>query len=540
MTERVSSSMDAVPGLVSELVKAYKATSIYPIGHPSRARFLGRLNGDLLAYLETEGRLKIDVSARGLKVGGEDVVTKDNAHAFLATECFGRQISSVVCLKGFQQKDIDALFAFLSESPERIRAEGGATEFIRQRSTGALQVEQVDYEGILERREEVSVDGASTYTPESHSPVAAPNPGLESSRISSPTVFDDVGSHEVSQEQWLEGKLQDLGGTVDPAEYKRTMRDILLNLKATGNLGLSKFSLMVVRHLGRDLLREVPDDIRITARAAAKELAGDDLLDSLVGDITSRDGDHREPVQAVLETCGERSIAVLLHRLAEEEEAFGRKALITSLLEFGTAIRPYLDRWLADDRWYVVRNSLGLLSQAGDAEDAQRVIGFLSHPNPKVRLEALRFLSRFPASVPDEVMRKLIKDPDEEVSARAILAIGAIQGPEGVRHLMMLAKKPLFGQGDIVRRELAIKGLGRARGSEPVEFLRRILSGRPFLNPEGYERVQQAAVEALAEIGGPRAAAILMYHAGRLKGAASKTAEEFLRKVKTAEISDDR
>lgn len=535
MTRGSSTKMAAVSGLISELVQAFKALAMYPPDHPARSRFLGRLDIDLVSYLEAEGELRIDVSAGGLEVDGEKVATGDNAHTFLASECFSRQINRVIFLRGLKQQDIDAFFSILSENPDTIREGGGSAEYIRSRSTGALKVEEVDYEGILERREEVSEGTGSAYSSETLSSVAAPREKPEPGRISTEAVFDDDGSPAVFQEDWLAQKLRDLDAARDPTQYKKVLRDIFMSLKATGEMGLSEHSLAVVRRLGRHLLREAPEEILTTARAAVRELAKPDLLESLMGEITSRETEDRDALQAVLEISGETAIPILLRSLSEEEGSFGRKALITSLGGFGSAVRPYLEKWLSDVRWYVVRNSLGLLGQVGGREDSQRVKGFLTHSNPNVRLEALRFLNRFPVPLSEETMQSLLGDTDPDVAARAVLSLGVLQGRKGLDRLRALARKPLFGQGDIEKRGLAIRGIGREDSFEAMDFLRGVITGRALLDSAGFERIQVAAVEALAEIGGPGAAGILRDSAGRLRGEASKAAEDALRKMKTRE-----
>ncbi len=535
MTEGVSPNMEVVSGLISELVKALKATAMYPPGHPARSRFVQRLDKDLLSYLEANGELSIDVHAKELLVHGQKVVLKDGMEAHLASECFGRQVRKIRFLKGLRNQDVDAFFSLISESPEIIRDEGGAAEYVRMRSSGALQVEQVDYEGILERREAVSNGSGSGYSSETLSPVAAPHLSPDSGEVYTPTVFNDDGSPELSQEEWLEGRLVDLDGATDPAEYKGILRDIFLSLRATGTMGFSQFAVRVLRHLGEHLMKGSHEEVRTTARAAVRELAKPELVESLLGDITVKDSGNRDAVQAILETVSETSIPVLLRCLADETSTFGRKALITSLSRFGSQVRPHLDRWMVDDRWYVVRNALGFLSQVGGPQDTEVAKGFLTHSNGKVRLEALRFLTRYPSPIPDDMIEVLLSDPDPEVEARAILALGALQGQDGLKRLKVLAKKPFMRQGEIAKREMAIRGLGREGSPEAMDYLRRILSGRAILDKAGFERIQVAAVEAIGEIGGARAAAVLTERRSRLSGEALRAAEDALRKLKSRE-----
>jgi HEAT repeat protein len=193
-------------------------------------------------------------------------------------------------------------------------------------------------------------------------------------------------------------------------------------------------------------------------------------------------------------------------------------------------MRPYLERWLRDDRWYVIRNAMGLLQQVGGPQDSTNVRTFLEHPNSKVRLEALRFLYRYPTPIEGHVMDRLLADEDPEVRARAVYALGVLQGKKGLTRLMELAAKPFIGEGNLTQREMAITGLGREGGEEAASFLARTLSQRSLANPSGGERIRKATVDALVGIGDARAVQVLAASLRRLRGPALNVAENFLKR----------
>ena len=255
------------------------------------------------------------------------------------------------------------------------------------------------------------------------------------------------------------------------------------------------------------------------------------MVDHLAEMVARRDTEDRDNLTAILDEVKDLSIPALLRQLAEESEAFGRKTLMTALGRWGDEIRPHLQNSLADERWYVVRNSLGLLSQVGNSGDAPMAKGYLTHPNSKVRLEALRLLSRFPMPIEASTMEALLADGDAEVRARAVYALGVLRGEQGVARLMELARKPFFGQGDVPMRELAIRGLGREGGEQAVAFLRDLVSQFVLADRPGYTRVQKAGVDALVEIGGGRAQIALRQRLHGLKGDARRAAEDFLRRT---------
>lgn len=84
----------------------------------------------------------------------------------------------------------------------------------------------------------------------------------------------------------------------------------------------------------------------------------------------------------------------LLDALAEADAASTRRALISRLSNLGPGIEPAVLRRLDDDRWYVVRNLLGLLAELPTLPIAFDLWQFLKHGDSRVRREAMRLLLR--------------------------------------------------------------------------------------------------------------------------------------------------
>lgn len=517
-----------VTALISELVRAFKAMAMYPPGHPARNRFFEKLLADFTAFLQREGSLEITFAKDGVTFSGETVTTRDGSEQFLARECFNRQIAHIRFVRGITSGDFVLFFDLLATDPEALRASGGALEFVRGRGSGSFTLEQVDYEGILERRVETSDEEQSVYGSEIRTPVAPPDSSQDELSIN--PQFAPSDKKEVSQEQWLAEKLAELDRTGSVADYRSVLREIITGIRSTGGMDMPQYTYMVLKHLGRHLLARAPEEIRQTIRETVVELGQPSAVEELAVQLTVRDNPDRTAVQSIMKEIPGIAIPVLLRRLAEETGSYGRRVIIDTLGGFGDAMRPYLERWLRDDRWYVIRNAMGLLQQVGGPQDSGNVRTFLEHPNSKVRLEALRFLYRFPTPIDDHVMDRLLSDEDPEVRARAVYALGVLQGQKGLARLMELAAKPFMGEGDLVKREMAIKGLGREGGEEAVSFLTKVLGQRSLANPSGGERIRKAAVDALVEMGDARAIQVLSASLRRLKGEAAKVARDFLRR----------
>ncbi len=509
--------------MLSDLSRAVRGAAIYPHRHPTRDRLLARLHERVDALLSEVGSLEFKVTSRGLTFGGDPLVSRDGSAAFIAVELFSRQVDSLTFRSGGDASAMEALTDLIRTPPETVRAEGGAAEFLRSRGVTAVAVEEVDFDGILKRREES--DEATRYGNE-----LEPMAGVTPTEAPRPQVLEDQGTPEVTQEEWLEAKLSELDAASALGTYKAVLKDVFLNLRATGALNLPSFTERVARRLGRHLTEGKAPEIDEVARAALRELATAQVLELLAAAFVQRSTPDREAIGTIFQAVPDRSIPALLSALAQEESPFGRRALLTALGRFGDKVAPFLREWLADERWFVVRNAIALLTEVGEAKDAPALLPFLNHANPKVRVETLRFFTRFPVSASERAIIRLVEDPDPEVRQRAVFTLGARGGRQSFEFLTRLARKPFLGQGEAEMRANAIRGLGRMGGEEAVAFLRGILTSGGILDQRGHAVVQKAAVEALVEVGGERARSALAAARRRLRGDALRTAEDFLRR----------
>ena len=115
-------------------------------------------------------------------------------------------------------------------------------------------------------------------------------------------------------------------------------------------MGNPDLAAAVLKHLGKYLLKQVPDEIAKINTESIRLLAQPPALEEMVAQLTRREQPDREAIQAVLYHTHDLSISVLLQMLADENEAFGRRTIINFLSRFGDTLRPHLEKWLRDDR----------------------------------------------------------------------------------------------------------------------------------------------------------------------------------------------
>jgi len=197
-------------------------------------RFFQKLLADFTFCLAHEPVMDFKVEGDAITWSGIPLDTRDGSNHFLARACFTRQISSLRFTRGLTAEDLEILFDLLAMDVEDLRNTGGAVELLRGKGSGSLQVEQVDYEGILERRMEITESDESSYGSETISPAAPPEAEVEQEKAA--PRFTEDHTPEVSQDEWLAVKLREL----DAADRYQDPFDLLIGRRPADHGDIAK------------------------------------------------------------------------------------------------------------------------------------------------------------------------------------------------------------------------------------------------------------------------------------------------------------
>jgi hypothetical protein len=222
-------------------------------------------------------------------------------------------------------------------------------------------------------------------------------------------------------------------------------------------------------------------------------------------------GDAAEGLDRVLDRMGADAAPALLDEMAESPSRTVRRAALLRLAALGVAaVAPAAAR-LDDPRWYVLRNLLTVLAEAGAVPDGVSPAPFLRHGDARVRREAFKLAFR----LSHERVRAVgmaLTDPDPQVQR---LALGECLESCPPAALPLVRRRVDDRAGDPEMRALAIRVLGASGDATSVQSLVRLAShgrtllGRVRLAPRSPEML--AALTALARgwSGHPAAAPIL-------------------------------
>ncbi|HLO68890.1 MAG TPA: HEAT repeat domain-containing protein, partial [Holophaga sp.] len=209
-----------------------------------------------------------------------------------------------------------------------------------------------------------------------------------------------------------------------------------------------------------------------------------------------------------LETVGAPAARQLVWVLGEEQDRKRRVRLVEIIRGLGHLALPAMHEALESDRWYLVRNTLNILADLGDADALRPAEACLTHPDGRVRRAAVRTVWKLggPQAVP--ALMTAFHQADAETLLEIMFAFGQIRATAAVSLLGVFAQDARMPEK---LRARAAETLGLIGGAPAMAILEELLKrkGRIFTTAEPTE-VRAGAAKGLASLGTPQAMASLL------------------------------
>jgi HEAT repeat protein len=241
---------------------------------------------------------------------------------------------------------------------------------------------------------------------------------------------------------------------------------------------------------------ELVDRLRdLNYERSIERLADVETIHNLVERIHNAPPDVAPVIQKLAERMGVAASHMLLIALAEENNLGRRRRLFDFAVSLGPAVVPAATRFLADDRWFVVRNVIILLRSVEDRTSLPEIRRSAQHPDLRVRMEAIKSLFALDSTVPSDILDKAIHDADPKLAETAIMLVGNYGIKEAVQPLLrMLDGNDIFGTRRGLRLR-AIKALGELADPAALPQMERFFRDSWLPWPSKVER--RAVYESL-------------------------------------------
>jgi HEAT repeat protein len=491
----LDASREKVLLAVTELAKGIKIVSFYPPGHPSLTQAIDKIISMIEEIPPPETGIEIEVTKNALLYHEEPFPASIKSIAGLNRELYHRRASRIILLPGQNRDEMIAFLNALNRDIQELHDLGGLENVLLREKVSRIWVNRVDYEKLTE-----------ILKKEEETPPEEEAEALKSTDIS--LDFED----QPPEEQTITELLKRLEKETDPVEY----RDIVISLsrallqeQVDRRIEYSGQAVAIyVVHIEKPPMNN--REIAKLAQMGIKELVSDDLVADYIRRLRDRGGINRKGMETVLVACGDRAVKPLLSAIAEEDDLLMRKSIVDIIVRIGRPAIPAILDSLNDSRWYVVRNMVTILGNIGIPDVAPQIVSVLSHPDLRVKKEAIKGLSKLAHPSAVTALGELCFFPEETVALTATAALSLKKEEEAVLTLFRRAvqKNLLFPNYRLAHE--AIDSLRAIDTDQAITALEQILDAQAIWETSKFREMKKHALRSIAKMSGDRPKEIVL------------------------------
>jgi hypothetical protein len=480
---------------VTELAKGIKIVSFYPPGHPALTQAIWKIISTIEAIPPPETGIEIDVKKNALLYREEPLPTSNKSIMDLNRELYHRRASRIILLPDQKPEEMITFLSTLLRDIQELHDEGGLEKVLLREKVSRIWVNRVDYEGLTEmlKEEEIPLpeEGAEGFT----------SSGLSLGLDDRPLEELEVGE-----------LLKRLEKETDAGAYRDLIIAVTRALMRERDDRRTEFSCAALSIYGNHIERppEKNQEIATLARMGIKEIVSDDLVAHFIRRLQEGGGRIRAGVETTLVIFGERAVKALLSTLAEEKDLLVRKSIVDILVKIGHPAIPSIIDNLNDSRWYVVRNMLAILGSLDTPDLAPRIAASLSHPDLRVKKEAIRGLSRLSHPSAVTALGELCFFPEETIALSATAALSRKKEEEAVQVLLRRAvqKKVFFPHYRLAHE--AVESLRAIDTDAAVTALEEIFHTTAIWETSKLRELKKHALRCISKMSGDRPREIVL------------------------------
>jgi HEAT repeat protein len=246
--------------------------------------------------------------------------------------------------------------------------------------------------------------------------------------------------------------------------------------------------------------------------------------------LDEQGGDASALLPMLLEATSPASLPFYCEVLGLLETAVARRRLIGLLVTKGREHPKLLEPFLADPRWYLVRNVALILGEIGNPDAIGSLRSAMRHRDARVRKEVARAVSQMGSEKAYDLLVHVLHDADPALRRFAVRELGAA-GEIGFEPLRQVLNSAEFENRALQERMELYEAFAYAGRADAVDFLRDQLQQKVLWMPKHPEPVRASLCQALGIAGGDKARRILESHRNDRSGLVRKAARAALERL---------
>lgn len=548
-TRSESPAARALAAWLQQLARTIKTCRLYDGGNPTVVLFRRDLAAALDVALKEFGPLQLRFTPEEIVFGEIPLYAARSREDNLALPFFRDGIRCMALQPGIAPREVDALLDAFLQATQRGHEDSDLVTLLWESDLEHIGIEYVSTEGDVETGGDTDAEAGDLATgPLAPWPKNAP-----------PGSGGPAGEMPVAQR---EGAAVDDTGRSDDRVTSGRSREVeaaLLGLEIAGGSEVERFrkehdaerlvplaraalELMTacLAHTTRDddraeirqflprllhesvssgdwaeareclyLLRD-PSGARDPVGAFARDIARPESVTSQNAwrCLDRQSAEQQETFFEFARDLGPDGADWLMHGIAESQRQALRKGLARALAGVVADNPERLAPWLADERWYVVRNVVHILGLMESAAPVGLLKSASTHPELRVRREVVGALGRAPREVARPILLEMLQSADSRLLGVILHQLSSGPDPELATLLLTWLEDDGFAARPDEAKRSVYQALAAVGGDAVVPLLEgHVLQGNWFAR--GNEASRMAAVMCLARIGTPVARALL-------------------------------
>jgi HEAT repeats len=555
-SREVDASVKVVSAWINQLGRTLKTCRLYDGNNPTVIRFRDELFTALTRLLDEHGAFTLKFSPDDVLYQETSLYPARSRDDNLALSFHRDGIRGLTFSPGIDAREVDVLLDAVLQVSGQNFGQDDLVTLLWEAGLEHLDVDYVPSDG--------DIGGAEVTGGESRDAVPWPQGGIEegAEEVKETPVVVEGEASGTRSDDWTTGELTveiEAGFAELDAMSAWELERFQKEYAAEHEVSQTTTALAIIRAaLATDVTPEDRAEIQqftprllrlalakgawLEAREAIHLLRGDGgvALASLVQEMmqpisiaTTVEHLDRQEAQSMMDfiefakVLGDPGIDLLSAVLGESQQRRNRRLLAEAIAGLCRDNPERLAPYLADRRWYVVRNTVHILGWIGGNGIVGMLRTALRHPEPRVRYEVVAALGQVDPGQARPVLVKLLENADARLFCAVLHQLSAERDPGVARMLLGQLQDPAFETRSTEERRAVYSTLGAVGGDESVSALEaELLKGNWFAR--GQEAHRQAVARVLARIGGDAARMVLQRGALSKRGPVRKACEDAL------------
>lgn len=533
----VEEKVKSTKALIQTFLQTLKAFRLYETNHPILSKFLERLRKDFDQYFDEFDSFSLQIGEYRLYCRGNVVYENEDVKESLAFVFFKDGIRELQFSRGLEFKELLDFLNIVRKSDFLNRMEDDLVTLLWEKDFSHIAFTTVDEflegsgiyvpatEEDLIKRSEYGGQGdewpqerldekqqASSPAPEALGLEQAINPAPGQSLVEAcQLTFEESEAidREAQQEQNPEYVyvlidnlieiLLHLGEDVDAYENMISYFDRIIEYLLEGREVGKAVDLL--KSLDHTMESMVLKDKQIFAIRRILEKSSSPHNIQLLGKAMAGNGEvHSEPILQYLRFLTKQAVEPLCVLLGELESGKWRKVICEQLVELARGEVQLLSKFLPDHNPFLVCHILYILGRIGDSSAVKYLGGLVTHPDIKVREEALQVLNKFGRNGKD-LIQKFLTDPTSGIRAKAALLLSRNVKGEAAKPLTQIILSGDFYKRDYEEKASFFRALGETGSEEVIPVLKKIAKKRSWFEKGRWDEMRQCAANTLKMMG---------------------------------------